>query len=186
MENSFLPVIPKRTARNLVLLVAMLTGAQLSAQTLTATQTVGLSLAASAVVYSVPPTLSLLLGSLFSTFSGSVTVSSEIRTTATGSGTLTLQASSFTPIGGPNASTGDLTYQCSAASYGTACSGTVTASTTSATSVATYAASSCTGGGGSCSPSDPNTVVVQFIIADKSTYETGIYLTSITFTMSAT
>jgi hypothetical protein len=55
-----------------------------------------------------------------------------------------------------------------------------------ATPVVTILTSSCTGGGGSCSASNPNTVSVNLTLADPPSYQTGTYSANVTFTISAT
>jgi len=127
------------------------------------------------------------VGTTFQPFTGTLAVSYEVRTTPTGSGSITLQVTSdFTPAGGPSVSTGVLTYTCSGATLGTPCSGTRTASTTTQTPVLTVPASACTGGGGACSGQDPNTVNLNFTLTDDPGYATGSYSATVTFTISAT
>lgn len=122
----------------------------------------------------------------FQPFTASVPVSYQVRTTPTGSGAITLQvASDFSPTGGPSAASGALTYVCSGANLGTACSGTQTASTTTSTPVLTVPASACTGGGGVCSSQNPNSVSLTFTLVDSPVYPTGAYSANITFTISA-
>jgi len=48
-------------------------------------------------------------------------------------GSITVKAAEFTPTTGPKIASGNVTYVCSAASVGTACSGTQTLSTTATT-----------------------------------------------------
>lgn len=137
---------------------------------------------------SVPASLTLThAGTTFVAYSGNLTVSYRARTTAaTGSGSLSMQATAdFTPAGGPSIASGQLTYTCSVAGLGTACSGTQTASTGSQTSVVTMGASLCTGGGGSCSAANPNTVLSTFTLSDNPAYKTGTYSATLTFTISA-
>ncbi len=124
----------------------------------------------------------------FLPFTGSLAVSYLVRTTPTGTGgTITLKvASDFSPGGGPSAASNALTYVCSGATLGTACSGTQTASTTSSTPVLTVPVSACTGGGGSCSSQSPNSVNLNFTLVDSPVYPTGTYSANITFTISAT
>ena len=124
----------------------------------------------------------------FLPFTATVPVNYQIRTTPTGSGgTITLKvASDFSPSGGPAAASGALTYVCSGANLGTACSGTQTASTTTSTPVLTVPASACTGGGGSCSSQSPNSVNLNFTLVDSPVYPTGTYTANVTFTISAT
>src|SRR5947209_461215 len=75
----------------------------------------------------------------------------------------------FTPTGGPSVASGQLTYTCTSATLGSACSGTQTASTASQTNVVTLGAGACTGGGGSCSSVDPNTVQTSFALVNNPT-----------------
>ena len=126
-------------------------------------------------------------GTTFTGYSGSLTVSYRARTTATtGSGSLTVKASAdFSPAGGPSVAAGQLTYTCGAATLGTACSGMQTASTTSQTNIATIGSDACTGGGGSCSTANPNTVQTSLALANSPAYKTGTYSATLTFTISA-
>jgi hypothetical protein len=136
---------------------------------------------------SVPSNLTLsAVGTTFQSYSGSLTVSFRARTTPGGSGSITVKASAdFTPAGGPSIASGGLTYTCGAATLGTGCPGTSTVSTSSQTTVATIPASACTGGGGSCSASDPNTVQVNLTLANSPVFQTGAYSASLTFSISA-
>jgi len=155
-------------------------------QTLSSSETLAISLSPSGVIYSVPTSLTLSSAGTFASYIGSLSLSSEIRTSSSGSASITLQATSdFSPTTGPSISSGLLSYQCSSASYGTACSVTISASTTSQTSVASFSSLSCTGGGSPCSGSDPNTITLQFTVPDQATYKTGSYTATITFTISA-
>ena len=102
----------------------------------------------------------LLLGATGTT---TQTLSAQInaigKVSVPASGSLTMPATAdFSPAGGPSIAGGQLTYTCSAATLGAACSGTQTASTSSQASVVTMGASLCTGGGGSCSSVNPNTL----------------------------
>lgn len=136
----------------------------------------------------VPATTTLSVsGTTFNTpFTGSTSLQYKARTTATGSGgNLTLQVTQDFQAGGPSAAAGNLSYTCGAAGLGTAC-GTTTASTSTATTVVTIGTSKCTGGGGSCSASNPNTVLVTFTIPDVSTIKVGTYNATVKFTISAT
>jgi hypothetical protein len=169
-------------AAALVIAPAFLLGA-----TGTTTQTLSAQINAIGKV-SVPASLALTnAGTTFVAYSGNLTVSYRARTTAaTGSGSLTMQATAdFSPAGGPSIASGQLTYTCSAASLGVACSGTQTASTASQTSVVTLGAGLCTGGGGSCSAANPNTVQSAFTLSNNPAYKTGTYSATLTFTISA-
>jgi hypothetical protein len=46
-------------------------------------------------------------------------------------------------------------------------------------------AGACTGGGGACSSSDPNTTSLSFTLNDSPTAATGSYQVSLQFTASA-
>ncbi len=123
----------------------------------------------------------------FQPFTGNVTVSYRARTTPAGGGSVTLSVSSdFTPAGGPSAASGALTYTCSGATLGTACSGSQTASTTVQTPVLTLPASACTGGGGACSSQNPDSVGLSFTLTNNPGYATGTYSAKVTFTISST
>ncbi|MGO9435023.1 MAG: hypothetical protein ACLP00_12140, partial [Terracidiphilus sp.] len=71
-----------------------------------------------------------------------------------------------------------LTYTCTVASPGTACTGTQTASTSSQTNLATFGTNVHTGSGGS-------TASVAWSLANDSSYKTGTYNATVTFTISA-
>ena len=139
------------------------------------------------------PTTLTKTGTVFSTYtSGAVSIQYRARTTqTTGSATITAKVTSdFSPTLGPSVATppsaGDkLAYTCSGATLGTNCSGSITPSTTAATNVVTIPASSCTGGGGSCSSADPNTVSVLFTLTNDPKYKTGSYTATVTWTISA-
>jgi hypothetical protein len=122
----------------------------------------------------------------FQPFRATFPVSYQVRTTPSGSGSITLRVTSdFSPSGGPTSVAGGLTYTCGAAGLGAACSGTQTASTSSQTPVVTLPASACTGGGGVCSNQDPNSLNLTFVLTDDPQYKTGSYSATITFTISA-
>jgi hypothetical protein len=124
----------------------------------------------------------------FSPFQATLPITYWVRTTPGGTGaTITAQVTSnFLPSGGPSAVTGALTYTCTAATYGAACSATQTASTAAQTPVLNLPTSACTGGGGVCSAADLNTVNLNFTLTDDPTYSTGSYSAVVTFTISAT
>jgi hypothetical protein len=171
-----------RAATVLVFAPAFLFGA-----TGTATQTLDAQINAIGKL-TVPANLTVTsTGTTFVAYSGNLIVSYRARTTAiTGNGSLTVRAmADFSPAGGPSIASGQLTFTCSAATLGAACSGTQTASTTSQTSVVTMGASLCTGGGGACSPADPNTVQNTFMISNNPAFKTGTYSATLTFTISA-
>jgi hypothetical protein len=153
----------------------------------TATETLSATLSpVGALTTPATATLSKSLTS-FQPFTASVPVNYQVRTTPGGTGgTITLKvASDFSPSGGPTAASGALTYVCSGANLGTACSGTQTASTTTSTPVLTVPASACTGGGGACSSQNPNSMSLTFTLIDSPVYPTGTYSANVTFTISA-
>ena len=124
-------------------------------------------------------------GSNFSSFSGTTGLSYFVRTSQTGgSGSITLKVTSdFSPTGGPSvaspASPGDaLTYTCTVASPGTACTGSQTASTTSQTNLALFGVDAHTATGGS-------NASVNWTLANDPKYKTGTYNSTVTFTISA-
>jgi hypothetical protein len=171
-----------RVAAVLVFVPAFLLGA-----TGTATQTLSAQINAIGKL-SVPSSLILTsTGTTFVAYSASLSISYLARTTATtGSGSLTMRATSdFSPAGGPSIAGGQLTYTCSAALLGAACSGAQTASTSSQTNVVTMGASLCTGGGSLCSSGSPNTVQSTFTLSNNPAFKTGTYSATLTFTISA-
>lgn len=171
-----------RAAAVLIFAPAFLQGA-----TGTTTQTLSATIDAIGKV-SVPSSLTLTnAGTTFVAYSGNLTISYKARTTAsTGSGSLTLQATAdFSPAGGPSIASGQLTFTCSAATLGTACSGTQTASTSSQITMVTMGSGVCTGGGGSCSSVNPNTVQSAFTLSNNPAFKTGTYSATLTFTISA-
>jgi len=118
-------------------------------------------------------------------FTGSTGLTYYVRTTTTGGGgSITLEVTSdFACGGGPCVGTppspGDaLTYSCTVAGPGTACSGTQTASTTGTTNVASFAPNVHTTAAGS-------TASVAWTLTNDPTYKTGTYNATVTFTISA-
>jgi hypothetical protein len=166
---------------------------RMQAASLTTTQTLQAVISPLGGLFSFPNSVTLAkTGTTFSNFTGSLSIQYRARTTqSTGGGSITVKGTAdFTPAGGPSIasppSTGDaLQYTCSGATLGTACSGTQTVSTTTSTSVVTLSASECTGGGGSCSSTSPNTVTLSFTLTNDPKYNTGSYSATLTFTISA-
>lgn len=156
------------------------------AVTQTVNQTVDVNVSP-AMKVSVPASASLAYnGGSFLDYTGSLTVSYRVRTgTATSISSGMRFSSNFSPSNGPSVSAGDLLYTCSSATLGTACSGTVTASTSSTQTVIAIPSLACTGGGTPCSSADPNTALVQFALKNLPTYRTGTYSASVLFTFSA-
>src|SRR5713226_178531 len=94
----------------------------------TGSQTLSANIGANAKLSVVQSTVTLVhTGATFANFTGSVTVQYKVRTTPSGSGTLVVQAASdFSPANGPFVANSDLTYTCSGATLGGACSGSQT------------------------------------------------------------
>ena len=168
----------------------------LHAQTTLGVQTLKLVTQPDGLLFGFPASLTLSkTGTLFNSYTGSITIQYRARTTATtGTGSITVKASTDFPCasGGPCITTppsaGDaLTYTCTAATLGTNCSGTQTVGTGTATNVVTaIPAGSCTGGGSPCTTADPNTVNLNFSLTDDPKYKTGTYSATLVFTISAT
>ena len=123
-------------------------------------------------------------GTTFAAFAAGDTINYKIRTTiSTGTGSITVKATSNFTAGGPSVTNGDLTYTCSGATLGTACSGTQTVSTAASTNVVTSVpAGSCTGSG--CTGADPNSVSLNLSLVDNPAFQTGSYSATLTFTIS--
>jgi len=154
--------------------------------TATGTQTLNVSIGALAKVAVVQSSVNLAhTGSIFASFTASVTVQYEVRTAiSTGSSSITVKAASeFSPSNGPKIANADLTYTCSGATVGAGCSGTQTVSITSQTNVVSVGSGICTGAG--CAGSSPNSVTVNLDLVDSPTFKTGAYSTTLTFTSSA-
>jgi hypothetical protein len=124
-------------------------------------------------------------GSNFSQFNGTTGLTYFVRTSASGgSGSITMKVTTdFSPTGGPSVNSpptaGDaLTYTCTVASPGTACTGTQTASTSSQTNVASFGADAHTNTAGS-------TAAVAWALTNDPKYKTGTYNATVTFTISA-
>ena len=157
------------------------------AASLVSTQSVTVALSPKGTV-TVPASITLLSGSLaFSAYTATLPVLFHARTSASGLGAITVQASSnFAPSGGPTVTTGMLTYTCSAAAYGTACASAQTVSTTSQRPVINLPPAACTGGGNGCSSADPASTSLLFRLENDVSVPTGAYSIQLTFTVSCT
>jgi hypothetical protein len=123
---------------------------------------------------------------LFVDYTGTTAFTYKIRTTqSTGTGAVNVKITSdFAGAGGPSVATppsaGDaLTYNCTVAAPGTACTGPVTALTTATTNVATFGADAHSGLAG-------NSGSVSWTLTNDPAYKTGTYTATATFTISAT
>jgi hypothetical protein len=119
-------------------------------------------------------------------YTGTTSLTYFIRTTKTGgAGTMSVKITAdFSGSGGPSVTTpptaGDLlTYNCTVASPGTACTGPITALTSGTTSVATF-------GAGENSTKAGNSASLAWSLTDDPVYATGTYTATATFTFSAT
>lgn len=153
----------------------------------TATQSVSIVLSPQGKIY-VPSSLDLLKsGTAFSAYSGVLPFTFRARTSAAGTGSITVQATGdFTPSGGPSVAGGMLTYTCTSGGYGVACAGTQVVGVTTQRNVLTLGSGSCTGGGSGCSATDPASANLNFRLDNDATVPTGSYQVQLTFTISCT
>ncbi len=152
----------------------------------TGTTTVSVTIGAEAALQVNTATTTLTSAGIFGDFTGSTSLTYKIRTTqSTGAGTLTLRVTTdFSPVNGPSVASppsgGDtLSYTCTVAAPGTACSGPITSSTTASTSVGTF-------GAGASSALAGNSASVAWTLKNDPVYKTGAYSATVTFTVSAT
>lgn len=167
-----------------LLLTASLAHAQL-ASTATNNLTVAPVAEAALTITSSASTALLEGGTPFSNYAGTTSFTYYIRTSETsGNGTIQLQVTSdFSPSGGPSVkspASGDaLTYTCTVSTPGTACTGSLTPSTTAQTSVATFIA-------GAHSAKTGNSGSVSWTLPNDPAYQTGnTYTATVTYTISA-
>jgi hypothetical protein len=126
---------------------------------------------------------------LFGSFSASLSLQYYGRTLSGGS--ITVQGTSdfgpcSSPASSPSIACNTVQYTCGAASFGSACSSTVTLATSSATTVVTLPSNSaCTNGGSPCGPTNPFTIPLNFTLSNDPYYKTGPYSASLQFTLSA-
>ena len=164
---------------------AMLAMAGLAqAQTTTLSVAIGPEASLTVTTGTTPLTTS---GTNFATpYTGTTAFTYQIRTTKTGgTGNITSKVTAdFAGTGGPSVgtppSTGDaLTYTCTVANPGTACTGSQTSSTAATTPVASF-------GAGASSTKAGNSGSVAWSLTDDPVYATGTYTATVTFTISAT
>jgi hypothetical protein len=120
----------------------------------------------------------------FAPYLGTTSMNYFIRTSETGgTGTVTAKITTDFGAGGPSVgsplATDALTYACTVALPGTACTGPVTASTTATTSVATF-------GTAAHSAKAGNAASVSWTLPNDPVYKVGTYTATVTFTISAT
>lgn len=153
------------------------------AQSNTGTTSVTVTVGAEASLTVASPTPLAATGTVFNNYTGSTVVTYNIRTSqTTGSGSIVLEVTTdFSPSGGPSVGTpptaGDkLAYTCSAAAPATACSGSLTSSTTGTTSVATFGANA---------HATAATATTSWTLTNDPVYKTGSYTATVTYTISA-
>ena len=184
----------ERTSKTICILVlALLFTASLAhAQSTTGATTINVTVAAEAALTVTTGTTNLTsTGTTFNNYTGTTNLTYFIRTTlAGGTGNIVLQITSdFSPTGGPSVGTpptaGDtLAYTCTVANPGnngtaTACSGSVTSSTSAQTSVAAF-------GADARSLKAGNSASAAWTLTNDAKYKTGSYSATATFTISAT
>jgi len=155
------------------------------AQAQTTTLAVVVGPEASLAVTNATTALATTSSTFGSAFTGTTTMSYEIRTSkSTGTGTITVEITGdFSGTGGPSVgnppTAGDaLTYTCAVSAPGTPCSGAQTASVKSATAVGSF-------GAGASSAKAGNAASVSWSLTDDPAYATGTYNATATFTISA-
>lgn len=117
------------------------------------------------------------VGTNFAGYSGTTNFTYKIRTSLTGgTGAITVEVTSF---GTSGPAVADLAYTCTAATPGTACSASTSASTTVATNVVSFATDA-----HSTDAGDAGTAA--WTLVDRTTVPSGAYTSTATFTISAT
>src|SRR5579863_7390293 len=125
----------KKTNVGMAIIAMIATCFQSSAVTAIVTETLSATVNPAGKL-SVPASVTLNhAGTIFNPFTGALTLSYRARTV--NGGMVTLKMTSDFLSGGPSVAAGDLQYTCGGATMGTACSGSITASTSAATPVLT-------------------------------------------------
>ena len=161
------------------LALALSARASLGQVTQTGTTNVTATVNAEASISVSSPTALVQGGGGFVSYTGSTTVTFSIRTTKVGgTGSILLLAVEFAPVGGPTVIGGNLTYTCGGTPLvGALCSGTQIASTTISTPVVASI--------GANQKANNTTAAVNWTLADSPLYSTGIYSSSVTFTLTS-
>ena len=152
----------------------------------TGSTTLSVTVGAEASISVTNSTTTLTGTAAFANYTGTTNLLYKIRTSpGSGTGAITAQVTTdFSPAGGPSVASpptaGDaLTYTCTVAAPGTACTGTQTASTTVSTPVAAF-------GAGAGTASAGNAASLAWILTNDAVYQPGTYSATVTFTISAT
>ena len=169
--------------------VMLIAGAMLGLSSLAGAQTTSLAVTvgaeASLTVTTGTTSLSTASTTFANPYTGTTNLTYLIRTSkSTGSGQITVKITSdFAAAGGPSVATppsaGDaLTYTCTVAAPGTACTGTQTSSTTATTQVGTFGAAASSAKAG-------NSASLAWSLTDDPVYQPGAYSATATFAISA-
>ena len=149
------------------------------------TTSVSVTIAPEASLTVTTGTTTLTSAGIFGAFTGTTNLTYKVRTTQSGgSGSIVLKISSdFSPANGPSVASpptaGDtLTYTCTVSSPGTACTGSLTSSTSVTTNVSTFGADGRSAQAG-------NSASVTWSLTNDPQYKTGSYTATATFTISA-
>jgi hypothetical protein len=124
-------------------------------------------------------------GALFTNYTGTTNLTYKIRTASGGTGSITAKVTTdFSPANGPSVASpptgGDtLSYTCTVTSPGSACSGSVAASTSADTSVATFGAAANSIAAG-------NAASTAWTLTNDPLYKTGAYTATVTYTIATT
>lgn len=149
------------------------------AATDTATTTLGVTVAAEAsITVTASPTLAKG-GTEFEAYTGNTTFTYKVRTAQTsGTGSVTAQVTTeFSGTGAPT--TADVSYTAATTGVGTANGSSTTASASAGTNVLSFGADAHSSDSG-------DSATISWSLADRPTYKTGTYSTTVTLTMSAT
>ena len=180
MRTIFIPII----------LLALLCGSLFAQGTATdTTHSLTVTTGANGKVHVVSSATLTESAALFGSFSGNLSLQYYGRTLNGGS--ITVQGTSdfgscASPASSPSIACSTVHYTCGTASFGSACSSTVTLATSSATTVVTLPANSaCVNGGSPCGPTNPFTIPLNFTLSNDPYYKTGPYSATLQFTLSA-
>ena len=175
--------IPLRLATTVILLAGLGPISAFGQFAATGTTNLSVTIGPEAAIQINTATTALTSAGPFTNYTGTTSLTYKIRTTQTGgTGSIVLEITTDFAAGGPSVAAppaGDaLTYTCTVAAPGTACSGSVTPLTTATTSVATFGANASSAKAG-------NAGSVAWDLPDDPAYKTGSYTAVATFTISA-
>jgi hypothetical protein len=145
--------------------------------------------AANGKLHAIPAALLTESAALFGNFSANASLQYYARTLS--GGQITVQAISdfgacASPATAPSIACNTVHYTCGTVSFGSACSSTVTLSTSSATTVLSLPVNSaCMNGGSPCGATNPFTLPLSFTATNDPYYKTASYSATLQFTLSA-